>query len=141
MYRKSLDLALVVGIAIAATTTILFGLSPVLRLALGIMLVLVLPGYALVAALFFFAAGPALIRLLTTSEDVRAAAGAYLPWAAISGLTGALAFLMDAQNHVLHSRDWRGIVRRYYAMPFGDRYIWGVTAGIVRNLYERVYGA
>src|SRR5207253_11145088 len=30
-----------------------------------------------------------------------------------------LAFLMDAQNHVLHSRDWRGIVRRYYAMPFG----------------------
>jgi 8-oxo-dGTP pyrophosphatase MutT (NUDIX family) len=52
-----------------------------------------------------------------------------------------LAFLMDAQNHVLHSRDWRGIVRRYYAMPFGDRYIWGVTAGILRNLYERVYGA
>jgi 8-oxo-dGTP pyrophosphatase MutT (NUDIX family) len=52
-----------------------------------------------------------------------------------------LGFLMDAQNHVLHSRDWRGIVRRYYAMPFGDRYIWGVTAGILRNLYERVYGA
>ena len=28
-------------------------------------------------------------------------------------------------------------MRRYYAMPFGDRYIWGVTAGIVRNLYEQ----
>jgi hypothetical protein len=26
-------------------------------------------------------------------------------------------------------------------MPFGERYIWGVTAGIVRNLYDRVYGA
>jgi 8-oxo-dGTP pyrophosphatase MutT (NUDIX family) len=50
-----------------------------------------------------------------------------------------LAFLMDAQNHALHSRDWKGVVRRYYAMPFGERYIWGVTAGILRNLYERLY--
>ena len=40
-----------------------------------------------------------------------------------------LAFLMDAQNHALHSRDWKGVTRRYYAMPFGQRYIWGVTAG------------
>jgi 8-oxo-dGTP pyrophosphatase MutT (NUDIX family) len=51
-----------------------------------------------------------------------------------------LAFLMDAQNHALHSRDWKGIIRNYYAMPFGERYIWGVTAGILRNLYERIYG-
>jgi 8-oxo-dGTP pyrophosphatase MutT (NUDIX family) len=51
-----------------------------------------------------------------------------------------LAFLMDAQNHALHSRDWKGIERKYYAMPFGERYIWGVTAGILRNLYERIYG-
>src|SRR6516165_5278101 len=50
-----------------------------------------------------------------------------------------LAFLMDAQNHALHSRDWKGVIRRYYAMPFGERYIWGVTAGILRNLYERAY--
>jgi hypothetical protein len=28
--------------------------------------------------------------------------------------------------------------RRYYAIVFGDRYIWGVTAGIVRNLYETI---
>ena len=51
-----------------------------------------------------------------------------------------LAFLMDVQNHALHSRDWKGIERKYYAMPFGERYIWGVTAGILRNLYERIYG-
>jgi 8-oxo-dGTP pyrophosphatase MutT (NUDIX family) len=51
-----------------------------------------------------------------------------------------LAFLMDVQNHSLHNREWKGITRRYYAMPFGERYIWGVTAGIVRNLYERIYG-
>ena len=50
-----------------------------------------------------------------------------------------LTFLMDAQNHALHSRDWKGVTRRYYAMPFGERYIWGVTAGILRNLYERIY--
>jgi 8-oxo-dGTP pyrophosphatase MutT (NUDIX family) len=50
-----------------------------------------------------------------------------------------LAFLMNAQNHALHSRDWKGVTRRYYAMPFGERYIWGVTAGILRNLYERLY--
>ncbi len=50
-----------------------------------------------------------------------------------------LAFLMDAQNHALHSREWKGVTRRYYAMPFGERYIWGVTAGILRNLYERIY--
>jgi 8-oxo-dGTP pyrophosphatase MutT (NUDIX family) len=50
-----------------------------------------------------------------------------------------LAFLMDTRNHALHSRDWKGVQRKYYAMPFGERYIWGVTAGILRNLYERIY--
>jgi 8-oxo-dGTP pyrophosphatase MutT (NUDIX family) len=50
-----------------------------------------------------------------------------------------LAFLMNAHNHALLSRDWKGVIRRYYAMPFGGRYIWGVTAGILRNLYERIY--
>lgn len=51
-----------------------------------------------------------------------------------------LSFLMDRANHQLHSREWKGRVRRYYAMPYGDRYIWGVTAGIIRNMYERLYG-
>jgi 8-oxo-dGTP pyrophosphatase MutT (NUDIX family) len=50
-----------------------------------------------------------------------------------------LAFLMDVQNHALHSREWKGVTRWHYAMPFGERYIWGVTAGILRNLYERIY--
>jgi 8-oxo-dGTP pyrophosphatase MutT (NUDIX family) len=51
-----------------------------------------------------------------------------------------LAFLMDEANHARRSRDWKGVTRHYYEMPFGDRYIWGVTAGIVRNLYDKVYG-
>lgn len=50
-----------------------------------------------------------------------------------------LAFLMNAANHQRHGRDWKGIRREYYAMPFGERYIWGVTAGILRNLWQRLY--
>jgi 8-oxo-dGTP pyrophosphatase MutT (NUDIX family) len=50
-----------------------------------------------------------------------------------------LAFLMNEHNHQRQSREFRGVIRHYYAMPFGERYIWGVTAGILRNLYERIY--
>jgi 8-oxo-dGTP pyrophosphatase MutT (NUDIX family) len=50
-----------------------------------------------------------------------------------------LEFLMHPGNHQRLSRDWKGMERHYYAMPFGERYIWGVTAGILRNLYERIY--
>jgi 8-oxo-dGTP pyrophosphatase MutT (NUDIX family) len=52
-----------------------------------------------------------------------------------------LAFMMELANHQTHSREWQGMLRTYYAIPFGERYIWGVTAGIVRNLQQRVYGA
>ena len=52
-----------------------------------------------------------------------------------------LAFLMDPANHQRHSREWAGKERHFYAMPFGERYIWGATAGMIRNLYARVYGA
>ena len=52
-----------------------------------------------------------------------------------------LEFLMEPANHRRKTRDWKGIPREYYEMPFGERYIWGITAGILRNLYERVYAA
>jgi len=52
-----------------------------------------------------------------------------------------LAFLMTPANHQRKTRDWKGIARDYYAIPFGDRYIWGITAGILRNLYERICSA
>jgi 8-oxo-dGTP pyrophosphatase MutT (NUDIX family) len=51
-----------------------------------------------------------------------------------------LEFLMTPANHQRKTRDWKGITREYYAMPFESRYIWGITAGILRNLYERIYG-
>jgi 8-oxo-dGTP pyrophosphatase MutT (NUDIX family) len=50
-----------------------------------------------------------------------------------------LAFLMDQANVQRHSRDWNGLTRHYYALTFGEHYIWGVTAGILRNLHERIY--
>ena len=49
-----------------------------------------------------------------------------------------LAFLMNPANHQLQSKEFRGIERFYYAMPYGERYIWGATAGILRVLYERI---
>lgn len=50
-----------------------------------------------------------------------------------------LAFLMDPAHHERHSRDWQGHVRYYYAMPWQGRYIWGATAGMIRNLYRLMY--
>ena len=52
-----------------------------------------------------------------------------------------LSFLMTPENHQRKSREWKGVTREFYAMPFENRYIWGVTAGILRNLYERICGA
>jgi 8-oxo-dGTP pyrophosphatase MutT (NUDIX family) len=52
-----------------------------------------------------------------------------------------LAFLMDEENHATHTRPWRGAERRFYAMPFEQRYIWGATAGIMKNMHQRLFTA
>jgi 8-oxo-dGTP pyrophosphatase MutT (NUDIX family) len=49
------------------------------------------------------------------------------------------AFLMDPANHRLDEREWQGRRRQFYAMPHEGRYIWGATAGILRNLYEKLF--
>lgn len=49
-----------------------------------------------------------------------------------------LSFLMNLDNVERHSRDWNGMTRHFYAITFGERYIWGVTAGILRNMYDRI---
>lgn len=51
-----------------------------------------------------------------------------------------LDFLMTPANHQRESREWQGTLRHFYAMPYKDHFIWGATAGMLRNLYERVYG-
>ena len=50
-----------------------------------------------------------------------------------------LRFLMNSENHLRHSRQWQGKERYFYAMPYGERYIWGATAGMIMNLYDRLY--
>jgi len=49
-------------------------------------------------------------------------------------------FLMNPENHQRHQRVWQGRERQYYAMPFKKYYIWGATAGMLINLYERIRG-
>lgn len=51
-----------------------------------------------------------------------------------------LSFLMNTDNHHQGRRTWQGHERKFYVMPYFQHYIWGVTAGIVRTLYERMYG-
>lgn len=48
-------------------------------------------------------------------------------------------FLMNAENHQRHSRTFAGRERFYHAMPYEDRYIWGATAGILKNMHERFF--
>ncbi len=50
-----------------------------------------------------------------------------------------LSFLMNPANHSRGSRMFQGRERFFYEMPYGERYIWGITAGIVRSIYERFY--
>lgn len=50
-----------------------------------------------------------------------------------------LSFLMNPANHTRGSRMFQGRERFFYEMPYGERYIWGITAGIVRSIYERFY--
>ncbi|MDW4498048.1 CoA pyrophosphatase [Sulfitobacter sp. D35] len=43
-----------------------------------------------------------------------------------------LSHVLDASNYVVQSRQWRGHVRSYFAVPYGPYYIWGATARMLR---------
>jgi 8-oxo-dGTP pyrophosphatase MutT (NUDIX family) len=47
-----------------------------------------------------------------------------------------LSFVLDRSNHVKRTGFWRGRARVYYAMPYGDHFIWGATAGMLINLCD-----
>lgn len=50
-------------------------------------------------------------------------------------------FLMDAANHRKDYFDPPDGPRRWFwAMPWQERYIWGVTAGVIRALSDRFHG-
>ena len=51
-----------------------------------------------------------------------------------------LDFLMNPANHHRHTMEWEGAQREWLSMPYDDqfkqRFIWGATAGILRNFYR-----
>ncbi|MDP2416427.1 MAG: CoA pyrophosphatase [Hydrogenophaga sp.] len=51
-----------------------------------------------------------------------------------------LAYLMNPQHHRRHAWTYEGVVREWYSMPYQDgaheRFIWGATAGMLRNFYR-----
>jgi 8-oxo-dGTP pyrophosphatase MutT (NUDIX family) len=51
-----------------------------------------------------------------------------------------LAFLLDATNHKRHFRMLGTLRRDYWAIPFGDRYIWGATAAMLMILDRTLRG-
>ncbi len=55
-----------------------------------------------------------------------------------------LDFLMDPANHQRHAFEWDGVRREWFSMPYHEqqaqqsteRFIWGATAGMLRNFYR-----
>ena len=52
-----------------------------------------------------------------------------------------LGFLMNAANHELQSRIRDGRQRRFYAMTYRSRHIWGATAAMIKNMQMRLFPA
>lgn len=59
------------------------------------------------------------------------------PGEVVEAFEAPFAFLMDPANHRRLKRTDGGVERRFWAMPWGKRFIWGATAGILRMLWER----
>jgi 8-oxo-dGTP pyrophosphatase MutT (NUDIX family) len=47
-----------------------------------------------------------------------------------------LAFLLDAGNHRYENAFYKGRMRKYWAMPYGERFIWGATAGMLVTFHR-----
>lgn len=47
-------------------------------------------------------------------------------------------FVFDPANHTHHSAFWQGSERRYIEIMWKEHRIWGVTAGIIANLAQRI---
>lgn len=52
--------------------------------------------------------------------------------------TVPLAHLLDPESFTIERRRWRGVWRRYFAVPYGPYYTWGATARMLRNLADMV---
>lgn len=47
-----------------------------------------------------------------------------------------VAFLLDPRNHERHTREYEGRQVGFYVIQYGERRIWGATAGMLINLYR-----
>ena len=47
-----------------------------------------------------------------------------------------LSFLLDSGNHRYESAFFKGRMRKYWAMPYGERFIWGATAGMLVTFHR-----
>ncbi len=47
-----------------------------------------------------------------------------------------LAFILDPANRYKQGAEYQGVMRHFYVFPFGERNIWGATAGMLVNLAE-----
>jgi 8-oxo-dGTP pyrophosphatase MutT (NUDIX family) len=52
-----------------------------------------------------------------------------------------LDYILDASNHRRESRNFDGIERTFDVIEYENRYIWGATAGMLINLYEKLRGS
>ena len=52
-----------------------------------------------------------------------------------------LGFILDPANRETHGRHYQGKERLFYVFRYGDRYIWGATAGMLVNLAEVLAGS
>ena len=50
-----------------------------------------------------------------------------------------LQHLMNQQNHIVESAQFKGRQRYFYAIPYEQHYIWGATAGMIRAISERAF--
>jgi 8-oxo-dGTP pyrophosphatase MutT (NUDIX family) len=50
----------------------------------------------------------------------------------------SLTHVTKPAHFAIERRQWRGVWRRYYAVPYGPYYIWGATARILRGLADRM---
>lgn len=65
------------------------------------------------------------------------------PWEVDDVFEIPLAFLMNPAHHARHQFEWQGVHREWFSMHWQghdsmqqDRFVWGATAGMLRNLYR-----
>lgn len=47
-------------------------------------------------------------------------------------------FFTNPENHKVHPIIYQGKKHKLWAMPYNDRFVWGATAQILRNVYEMI---